>query len=75
MNSHDGANISRKISSACCHGKIFHWIQAIGVDHEVSVVFVDSWCLAAITVVEEFRQRLFLKVVDLMHVEPGTVAW
>lgn len=55
MNSHDRANITSKISSARSDGKIFYRIQSVCVDHEISIVLVHGWCLAAITVIEEFR--------------------
>lgn len=54
VNSHNCANITRQISPAGSNGKIFHWVQPVGIDHKISVVLVHSWCLAAIAVIEEF---------------------
>ena len=75
VDSHDGTNIASKISSARSDCKIFHRVQSVGIDHEVSIIFVHGLRLAAITVVEKFRQGLLLQVVYLMHVKPSTVAW
>lgn len=74
MNSHDGANITRKIAAACSNREVLDGVQAISVDHEVAVVLVHGRGLASVTVVEEFTHRLALNVVDGVHVEPGAVA-
>ena len=40
VNAHDGAYITRKISSASGESKVLRWPQSVRVDHEVAVVFV-----------------------------------
>ena len=74
MHPHDCTNISRKISSTGRDGKVFGRVEAVGVDHEVAVVFVDDGGFASVSVIEELGQSLSFKRVDDVHVEPGAVA-
>lgn len=73
MDSHDSTNISGEISSTCCDCKVFGRIEAVRIDHEVTVVLVNGWCLASIAAIEEFREGPLLGLVDRMHVKPCTV--
>ena len=73
MDSHDGAHISSKVSSARGHCEIFGWVDAISINHEVTVILVYRRRFAPISTVEEFRQGFPLQKVDGMHIEPGTV--
>jgi hypothetical protein len=75
MNSHDCADISCQVPSACGHRQVLHWVQTVCVDHEVSVILVYGWCLASISVVEELWESLSFNGVDLVHIEPSTVTW
>lgn len=75
MYAHDGANVSCKIPSACGDGEVLGWVEAVCVDHEITVVTVDGRGLAAVATVEEFWEGLALTVVDVAHVEPSRVAW
>ena len=54
MYSHNGANISCKISSTGSNGEVFRGIEAICVDHEVAVVLIDCWRFASVATIEEF---------------------
>lgn len=54
MDSHNGANISCKVSSAGSDGEVFGWIEAVGVDHEVAVVLIDCRGFASVAAIEEF---------------------
>ncbi len=73
MDSHDSAYISGKIPSACGDCEVFGRVEAVRIDHEVTVVFIDSWCLASVAAVEEFWEASLLGFVNRMHVKPGTV--
>ena len=73
MDSHDSANIASQISPACGHCEVFYGIQAVCVDHEVSVVLVDGWCLASIPTIEELGKRFLLEEMYCVHIEPGGV--
>lgn len=74
MDAHYGANVSCKITPACCNGKVLDRIESVRVYHKVSVVFVDSWCFASIPTIEEFGKRLLLYGSNLMHIEPLAIA-
>ena len=73
MNTHNCTNISSQVSPAGGNGQIFDWVKAIRVDHEVSVIFVDRWSFASVSVVEEFGEGLSFNIIDFVHVEPRTV--
>ena len=53
MYSHNGADISCKISSTSSDGEVFRGIEAICVDHEVAVVLIDCWRFASVATIEE----------------------
>jgi hypothetical protein len=55
MDAHNRTDVSGKISPAGSDGKVLYWVEAVGVDHEVPVVFVDGWGLASVSIVEELR--------------------
>ena len=55
MDSHNGANISCKVSSAGSDSEVLGGIEAVSVDHEVAVVLVDRRCFASVAAIEEFR--------------------
>lgn len=71
---HDGADVTGKVSPTGSDGQVFDRAEAVGVDHEITVVLVDSRSLASVSVVEELGHGLTLDAVDGVHVEPGTVA-
>ncbi len=73
MYTHDSTDISSKISPAGRYCQVFYWVKAICVDHEVPVIFVNGWRLAAIPVVEELWQCFPFNVVDLAHIKPCAV--
>ena len=75
VHTHNRADISCQISPASSDRQIFYWIQTICVDHEISVVLVNSGRLASIPVVEEFWESFPFDSVDFVHVEPCAVAW
>lgn len=75
VHTHDRANIASKVTSTGCDGKIFHRVEPVGINHEVTIIFIDSWSLASVAVVEELGQRLALNVVNRVHVEPGAITW
>ena len=75
MDSHDSANITGKISAASSHSQVFNMVQAIGVNHEISVVLVDRWSLAAVASVEKLAHGFLLDRVNLVHIKPTRVAW
>lgn len=54
MYSHNGADISCKISSTGSDGEVFRWIEAICVDHEIAVILIDCWRFASVATIEEF---------------------
>lgn len=72
MNAHDSANVTSQISSASGRSQVFRWIQAVRVNHEVSVRQVDFGCLAPVLAVEEFRQGPLFDRVDGVIVKPST---
>ena len=74
MNSHNSTNITSKIPPTCGDCKVFGWIKAIGIDHEIAVVFIDCRCFAAVSIVEELRHCLFLESINGVHIKPSTVA-
>jgi len=74
VDSHYSANISSKIAPASGDCEIFRWVETVGVDHEVAIVFVDGWCLASIATIEELWEAFLLCIVDGVHIEPGAVA-
>ena len=74
MNSHDGANISCKISSASSDSEVFRWIEPVGVDHEIPVIFIDRRRFTPVPIIEEFPHGLLFQCVDSMHIEPGRIA-
>lgn len=51
---HDGANVTGKVPATSSHSKVLRGVQAVSVYHEVTVVLVDGWRLASVSVVEEF---------------------
>ena len=53
MDSHNGANISCKISSASSDSEVLGGVKAICVDHEVAVVLIDCRCFASVATIEE----------------------
>lgn len=75
MYAHNGAYVSCEISSTGRDGEIFGRVEPVCVDHEVTVIFVNRWCLASVATVEELGQRFALEAVYLMHVEPSAVTW
>lgn len=74
VDTHDGADISRKVPPTCRDSQVFGRVQAVCVDHEIAIVLVDGRGLASVTGVEELGQGLAFEVVYLMHIEPGAVA-
>jgi hypothetical protein len=56
MNPHDRADIAGQIASACSDCQVLCGIETICVDHEVAVILIYCWCLAAVAVVEEFGE-------------------
>src|SRR6266498_6085171 len=75
MNTHDCTYVSCKIASTGCDGEVLSRVHAVGVDHEVTIVFVDRRCLTPIAIVEELWHGLLLQRVNSVHVEPRAVAW
>lgn len=55
MYTHNSTDIASKIPSTGGHSEVFDRIEAIRIDHEISVVLVNSGGLAPVAVVEEFR--------------------
>ena len=74
VDAHDGADIASQVPPAGSDGEVLGGVQAVGVDHKVSVVFVHGRRFAAVAAVEELGQSLALAVVDVAHVEPGRIA-
>ena len=75
MHTHDRTDVPGQVSSACGHCQVFYGVESVCVDHKISVVFIHSWGLASIPVVEEFRKCLSLDIIDLVHVKPRAVTW
>ena len=74
MYTHDRTNITRKVPPASCDSQILDWVDSVGIDHKIAVVFVNSWGLAAIPTIEELRQTLAFNDVDLVRVKPRGIA-
>jgi len=53
VNSHDRADITGQISSTCRDGQVLSWVESVGVDHEVAIVFVDGGCFASVSAGKE----------------------
>ena len=70
MNSHNRTDISCQIPTAGGDSKILDRIQTIGVDHEISVVFINSGGLASIPAIKELCEGLLLNWMNGVHVEP-----
>lgn len=75
MYTHDSADITSEISPTSRNSQIFDRVEAIGINHEVPVVLVNSWSFASIPVVEKFWECLSFDVVDLVHIKPSAVTW
>lgn len=73
MNTHYSTNITRQIPAAGGDRQILDRVQSVGVDHEVSVIFVDCRSLASVTTVEELCHCFLFQGVDRMHIEPRCV--
>jgi hypothetical protein len=73
VHAHDSTYIASQVPSACGYCEVLCRVQSVCVDHEITVVLVDSGCLAAVAVVEELRKCLLLDVVNSRHVEPRAV--
>ena len=74
MNTHNSAHITGKVATASSDGQVLNGVQSISVDHEVSVIFVGSGCLATVAAIEELGESFLLNGVDSVHVEPCGVA-
>lgn len=74
VDTHNRADISSEVSATSSDCEVFNGVQSVCVDHKISVVFISSRRLAAITAVEELCERLLLDRVDNVHVEPAGVA-
>lgn len=70
---HNRADISSQISPAGSDRQIFYRVETVCIDHKVSIIFVYSWGLASISVIEELREGFSFDAVDLVHVEPGAI--
>lgn len=75
VNPHYCTHISRKIPSASGHCKVLRRIKPVCIDHEITIVLIDSWSLASVTTVKEFWKCSLFCFVDRVHVKPGAVAW
>ncbi len=73
MHSHDSADVAGQITPAGRAGQVLAGVQAVRVDHEVSVAHVDLWRFRFVLVVEVFGQGALLDLVDAGVVEPGSV--
>lgn len=73
MHAHDGANVSRQVSSAGGDSEVLRRPQPVRVDHEVAVVLVNRRCLAPVPRVEELWHGAPFYGVDFGHVEPRRV--
>lgn len=74
MNTHDGTDITSQVPSAGCDCQVLNGVETICVDHKVTVVLVDSWRFASVSVVEEFSHGLAFDFVNSVHIEPSAVA-
>ena len=74
MNTHNSTDITRKVATASSNSQILDGVQSIGIDHEVSVIFVCSRRLAAVTAIEELSESLPLNWVDGVHIKPCRIA-
>ena len=74
MDSHNGTDVASKISPASSDSEVFRWIEAVSVYHKIAVIFIDRWCLASVSAVEEFWKASLLSIVDDMHIEPSAIA-
>lgn len=75
MYSHDGADIASQVPSTRRDCEILDGIQAVGVDHKITVVLVDGRCFASVSTVEEFGQGFLFQRVYGLHVKPCAVTW
>lgn len=73
MNAHYGANVTSQVATTGCHGEIFNWVETVGVDHEIAIVFVNSRCFAPIPIVEKLCHSFTFDIMDAVHVKPGAV--
>jgi hypothetical protein len=73
VDTHDGTDITSQISSAGCDCQVLDGVETICVDHKVTIVLVDSWRFASVSVVEEFGHGLAFDFVNGVHIEPSTV--
>ena len=73
VNSHNGTDVPGKIPPTCRYREILCRVQTVCVDHEVTIVLVDRWSFAPVSAVKELWQSLSLKLVDVVHVEPGAI--
>lgn len=55
MDSHNGANVSCKVTPAGSDGEVFRGIETICIDHEIAVVLVNCRGFASIAAIEELR--------------------
>ena len=53
MHAHNGAHVARQVPPAGSYSEVFRRVQPVSVNHEVTVVLIDSGRLAPISVVEE----------------------
>lgn len=74
MDAHNRTHITGKITATSSDSQVFDGVQAVGVDHEVTIVLVSCRRLAAVASVEELRERLLLDGIDGVHVEPVCIA-
>ncbi len=75
MDTHDSAHVPSKVTAASCDSKVLDWVQSVGVDHEISIILIDSGRLAAVPSVEELCQSLLLNRMDSVHIEPRRITW
>lgn len=75
MHPHDTPHITRQIPPARRDCQIFTRIQAVRVDHEISVILVYARRLAAVLVAEELWDGAALDRVDGTEREPRRVGW
>jgi len=74
MDTHDSADITCKVATASGDSQVFDRVKTVGVDHEITVVLISGWGLAAVAAIEELRESLLLNGVDGIHVKPRSVA-
>lgn len=74
MYTHDSTNVTSQVPPTRRNCEVFYWVETVGIDHEITIVFIDSRGLASISAVEELREGLLLDNVDVVHVEPCGIA-